>query len=215
MTLPPGVDVFFAVSWGRFDLVVTWQGAVPLAILFSGLLGAMVAIVAIWSARQIDRRKNAADFILQGDKDIRLKRAVKFIRDIDRDPNVSIEKYAHKENAEKYVKETEKIRYILNHYETVAINIKRKIYDENVIKSSDYTIVVRLWRNVWPYIEKVRDEYEYKAAYTEFQWLFRRWKRYWLVRLCEWLFLLFLLFFAAFVLYFFCVFLINVPWQHL
>ena len=176
MALPPGVDVFFAVSWGQTEWVITWQGVVPLAILFSGLLGAGVAIGAIRSARQIARQKNAADFVFQSNNDERLRRAFAFIRKIHFDPDVSVEFYAYKANAEKCPEQAENIRYILNHYESVAVNIKRRIYDEDVIKETDYTLIINLWKGTKPFIEKFRVEYGQETAYQEYETLVDRWK---------------------------------------
>ncbi len=77
---------------------------------------------------------------------------------------------------QKDTRECEHVRYVLNHYERIAIGIQEGIYDEVMLKKASYTSVRKLHDQAKPFIDGVRENESTKTYYQEFEWLVERWK---------------------------------------
>lgn len=122
---------------------------------FTLAAAAVVAFLAIRTSRAIERRKAAAAAVFDGKRDEALTRAIRHIAALhDGDKNMAA--FARKENIDS--EDSMHIRYALNHYEYVSVAIAQDIYDEELIKTSIYSIVTRLYIRTKPYIDEVRKQ---------------------------------------------------------
>ena len=72
-------------------------------------------------------------------------------------------------------KDRKEIIYLLNHFEYVSVGIHKNIYSEPLLKSSQYTTVTTVWKNVEPFVREVRRQKDVPTIYQEFQELAEKW----------------------------------------
>lgn len=95
------------------------------------------------------------------------------IHKIHLDPNSNIEQYAYRINSSS--NEAKAIRYVLNFYEYLAVGIKMRVYNEDILKESMYTTIVMMNDKCHNFIEYVRRDGQ-KTAFMHFECLARSWK---------------------------------------
>lgn len=155
-----------------------WQKLTPIAIIISGLLGSFIAIESIRSAREIARKKAAIDFLTTSQTNELIKDAFYLIVDLHRSHEQEIDKYAYVKDDADHLKTRDNILYLLNNMENMSVAIKEGIYDEQTIKESRYTGVVRTWRMTRRFIYKMREQLELDTLYMEFEGLAERWQEH-------------------------------------
>lgn len=138
------------------------------------LLGIIVAIVSVRSNKITARKKQTADFLFASRTDDKLVEGNKCLADLHASPDVNMKKFASREQL--HTDECANIRYVLNHYERVAIGIQSDIYDENMLKKASYSTVIRLHNQAKPFIDGVRESENVAMYYQEFEWLVHRWQ---------------------------------------
>lgn len=136
-------------------------------------LTALFAAWAVISARQTTRKKNAADVIFNSRSDENLRNGIRTIRRLNLDPDIDISSLAYSNT--KNPDDANSIAYVLNHYEYVAVGLKRKIYDEDILKDSNYTTLIHMYQFCKPYIESVRRINERTTTWCELEKLAKRW----------------------------------------
>ena len=72
-------------------------------------------------------------------------------------------------------KDAQDLRYLLNHFERLSVGIQEKIYDEKMVKKSQYSTFVKTYERSQQFIRGVRKTSP--TAYQEFEWLSLRWQK--------------------------------------
>ncbi|MCV6612656.1 MAG: DUF4760 domain-containing protein [Amphritea sp.] len=139
------------------------------------ILTALFAAWAVISARQMTRKKNAADVIFHSKSDTSLRTGIKTIMRLNSDKDVDISKYAYDSDEERHAAEAGSIRYVLNYYEYIAVGIKRGIYDEKILKDSSYSTMTSMYEFCEPYIQSVRRVNARNTTWCEFERLAKKW----------------------------------------
>jgi hypothetical protein len=136
---------------------------------------AILAWVAIVSARRIERKKAAMELIFEAKKDEELQKALRLIASIH-DGDTSMASFAKRAKIDS--EESKSIRYALNHFESVGVGISHGTYDEKTFKSSQFTTVTRLYDRTKQYIDTIRTEPNGSPThYQEIECLACRWKQ--------------------------------------
>ncbi len=138
-------------------------------------IGIVVAIVSVWSMRVVARKKQTADFLFLSRTDQKLLDGNKLLSELHTSEDKNMRSFACREKID--TDECVHIRYVLNHYERIAIGIQEGIYDEVMLKKASYTSVRKLHDQAKPFIDGVRDSENTKTYYQEFEWLVERWKK--------------------------------------
>lgn len=150
------------------------------------IVGALIAILSVYTARLIAKKKQAADFLLGCRNDDHLLAGLKAIRECDTTGEKTLAYYVTPANAKKAqdtdaAKQDQEtaaaIRYVLNHYENLSIGIQSGIYDESMMRNAVYGIVVATYNRTKPFIAQMRNTHNSATLYQEFQWLANRWTR--------------------------------------
>lgn len=143
----------------------------PGAILISGLVAAIVAIVAIWQQRAIARKRAMIEALLRKnwDRDY-IKIRKEFVR--IRDDRAALLEAAKEENQSG--DDASAIRSILNDYEITALGIKRGILDEAIFKLWCKNTFLTDCEKTRPFIEEIK--LRHRQAFVESQELARKWK---------------------------------------
>ncbi|MCF3479581.1 DUF4760 domain-containing protein [Stenotrophomonas maltophilia] len=139
------------------------------------LVGVMVAVLSVISVRATARRKQSADVIFATRNDELLRKGIRLIREEALHENSNIRKYARAPEAQS--ENAAAIRYVLNHFEYVAVGIRNGIYDEGMFKEASYSTIMEIRRHSETYIADVRTEQKRDTIYQEFCWLCERWKK--------------------------------------
>jgi hypothetical protein len=153
------------------ETFLEWRGATPLAISIS----ALVALWAVVSARDLARKRNAIDLVIQTHRDDRFIKGIDMIRKIHHDETEEINRYAYPERAED--EKAASIRYILNFMEHMSIGIFNGTYDEKIIKETMCSFVVNTWGFVEPYVKQRRSLIGSVTAFAEVEKLAGRWRK--------------------------------------
>lgn len=153
------------------------------------LVGVIVAIVSVLTARSIARKKQSADLLFASRGDVNLQKGYQVIEQyhnngLNAGPNiltfagVSIHLPANATQAQiDQLDELRAIKYVLNHFETVSIGIQAGIYDETMIKNCWCSILLSVHEQTVPLIKGVRTKQKTDSLYQEFDWLVTRWKK--------------------------------------
>ena len=85
------------------QIIIEYPTLLPAAAtIIVGLVVSTIAIIAIASNRNLAKKKNSLDTVLDIKADERLRDSIAVIRAIHLDPQINIEKYAYK-SGEKYL----------------------------------------------------------------------------------------------------------------
>lgn len=137
-------------------------------------IGIIVAVASVWTMRVVARKKQTADFLFLSRTDQKLLDGNKVLSELHASEDKNMRTFACKEKFD--TSECIHIRYVLNHYERIAIGIQEGIYDESMLKKASYSSVRNLHDQAKPFIDGVRDSEKTKTYYQEFEWLVERWK---------------------------------------
>ncbi|MFA6700650.1 MAG: DUF4760 domain-containing protein [Thiomicrospira sp.] len=122
-------------------LLILCEFLSPLAILLSAMIGASVAMWAIFTNRRLARQKNSMDIINSHGKDEDIRLAIKEAGNLKHKVSNDMQMMAHDITGE----ETAHIRKVLNYFESLAVCVEHKIYDDKILKETLYTTVIDLW----------------------------------------------------------------------
>jgi hypothetical protein len=73
--------------------------------------------------------------------------------------------------------EYQAIMKTLNNYEFLATGMRTRAFNETILKRMQYTIVVRDWEALCPFINEFRRQKKVDTLFQEFEWLGKRWKK--------------------------------------
>ncbi|KTB79061.1 DUF4760 domain-containing protein [Pseudomonas syringae pv. syringae] len=72
-------------------------------------------------------------------------------------------------------KEKEAVKYVLNHWERVAVGIVQGIYHEEMLRQSNHSNVVSLYKKAKPFIDAVRYKEQKDTFYRHFEKMALSW----------------------------------------
>lgn len=126
-----------------------------------------VARFAITHQRATAKKDKTIALLMKSLEDDFLKDGVKLLLEVHLDDHNDVAIYASKANSKK--PESLLINNLLNYYENVAIGIKADIYDIEMIKKLQKTMIIRIYEQSKPYIHKVREVANNNNLYIEFK----------------------------------------------
>lgn len=140
------------------------------------IVGALIALWGVLSARQIARRKNSTDVLLCARQDEKYAQGMRTISALHESTSEDINTYALENKKDPKAID---IRYVLNHWEHISVGIQNGIYCEKILKEASGTTVTKLFDKTMIFIETVNKEKPNKPTYyQDFKWLANRWKNH-------------------------------------
>lgn len=141
------------------------------------LVGVAVATWSIFSNRTITRRKQTAEMLLALRSDDKIGDGYKVLRTRHENKGKkSLEQLANpSEENEDELRDADCTRYLLNHWETVAVGIKQGIYCKRILKEAHCTIICNMVNQAEPYIKKVRANTGKNTIWREIELLANEW----------------------------------------
>ncbi len=126
-----------------------------------------VALFAIQKQRDTAKKDKTIVLLMNNLEDRLLKDGIKLLLKVHLDENDDVAIYAnqsHKKDVEFIA-----IRNLLNYYENVAIGVKANIYDIEMIKKSQGTMISHIFKQSQPFINKLREAERNPSLYIEFE----------------------------------------------
>lgn len=139
------------------------------------LCGVVVAISSVLSAKGTARRKQTADLLFGTRSDEELDKGYKRLRTLHDATDDNVRAYSHPDK--RGTDATNEIRYALNHWERISVGITEGIYDERMLRQTNYSNVLTLYEHAEPFIRGVREFSGKDTYYQDLECLVESWKK--------------------------------------
>lgn len=127
----------------------------------------LVAVLAIKHQRATAKKDKTIALLMKDLEDIFLKEGINLLLKIHLDEHDDVAIYANAPNKKK--SEAIAIRNLLNYYENVAVGVKADIYDIEMIKKSQKTMIIHIFNQSKPFISQSRQVENNANLYIEFE----------------------------------------------
>jgi hypothetical protein len=152
-------------------------------ILCGGVIATLIAIRSaknatistITNSRNIAKQTETALMMFHSRTDDMLRAGYKTIRELHGSGGDNIVSYAT-DKAKRASDKNEQIRYVLNHWERIAVCVSHQIYCEEILKDSMYTTVVNVFEQAEPFIRALRKHAGTETIYQDLEKMVIRWK---------------------------------------
>lgn len=158
------------------EILVTFWGVLAMPQISTIILGVGVAVAvrSINMNRLIEREKETVQLLFNARNDDMLSGGMVLLERVHDDPNNNIRAYGKEKKQDP---EAVQIRYVLNHWERIAIAIRRGTYCEKIIKDASCSSLVSIHDQATPMIRAIRESTGKKTYYQELDWLASRWAK--------------------------------------
>lgn len=136
--------------------------------------GVVIALTSVLSAKSTARKKQTADLLFGSRADKELGEGYKCLQKLHNDSGSNIRSLAKK--SRKNSVEANQIRYILNHWERIAVGLRQGIYDEKMLREANWNTVTRMYFQAQAYIDAVREIEKKDTYYQCLEALAKRWE---------------------------------------
>ncbi|MCF5545084.1 DUF4760 domain-containing protein [Pseudomonas salomonii] len=138
------------------------------------LIGVVVAITSIVSNKTTARRKQTADLLFGTRTDKALIEGYHRLRSLHDATDDNVRSYAQPEKRASDA--ANDIRYALNHWERISVGICEGIYDEEMLRKTNYSNVIALFEHAEPFIKGVREVSGKATYYQDLEAMVKRWE---------------------------------------
>jgi hypothetical protein len=163
--------LFVILTTVRFESLYVFLRKNP-ALLFLSIT-ALIAYKSYVGQRHLTVAKNTIEFQTAFHNSKDLKKATKyFVTVISRLTSAQVEGLAEKKRNQEPGPVT--ARELLNSWERVAVAVRVKVYDEEMLFNTYSSFLITVWETLSPYVQKKREENP--KFFVEVQWLAIRWR---------------------------------------
>ncbi|WP_103035999.1 DUF4760 domain-containing protein [Castellaniella caeni] len=136
------------------------------------VLSALAAVAVIYSNGRQARKRATIDLMLHQKNNQQLLEDTRKVWDLA-EQNGTFAALAKDTKS----KECIHILRVLNGYEFVALGIRKRAFDENIYKMSQFSNVMKVWRASDGFIRDVRASENKPTLFQELEWLTSRWEK--------------------------------------
>ena len=140
------------------------------AILFTSVVGGLIALWGIMSHRAIERRRTTLEYLWRNETDHDVIEATKKFVELAKKDHGLIEWATEPQEPSD---EVQKIRLVLNQYELIAIGIQRGIIDYHLYERWARSATIQAWSFAVPFVAALRTRKKNDALYHETEELVR------------------------------------------
>lgn len=131
------------------------------------IVAVFVALYSIYKQRQTAKKDKTIALLMNDLEDSFLEEGIRLLLKVHLDPQDDVAIYANTENKSK--EEAIAISNLLNYYENISVGAKADIYDIEMIKKSQKTMIIGIYEQAKPFITKVRKTDNNPNLYIEFE----------------------------------------------
>ncbi|EMM0296611.1 DUF4760 domain-containing protein [Klebsiella pneumoniae] len=144
-------------------------------------LGVIIAAITIVYNVKTARKVHTSVFLGESRFDVDYKKGLSTMRRIH-ESNKAFRSYMYPSNGQADLTDEEKLEkreiiYCLGFYERMAVSVKRKTYDETMVKEVFYSSVVNNYEISLPLIKAIREKENNSTYFKEYEWMAKRWKK--------------------------------------
>lgn len=163
--------VFLVLSSYKFERVYLFLKANPTLAFLS--ITALMAYKSYFSQRHLAIAKNTIDFQTAFHNSEDVKKATRyFVTVISKLDTTGVEALAKREVSQE--EGSVSAKELLNSWERVAVAVRNKVYDEEMLYNTYSGFLIVIWQTLSPYVHvKRRDN---PKLFVEVQWLALRWR---------------------------------------
>jgi len=143
-----------------------WEQARNLAV----IAGVVVALLSLRTTVSLVRRKQSSDLVFAGRNDEKFIAGIRVFR--SRAAGRIRDLAALESNCD----DAANARYVLNYFEALAVGVRKKIYDEEILYLNYKTTLKHLMDAARPMIVATRRTQNVPSLYCEICWLAGRWQ---------------------------------------
>jgi Domain of unknown function (DUF4760) len=137
------------------------------------IISAIAAVWLIWANYRGDRRRHTVEIAKELVRDREITETKKVMAVLHAQKKGNFARYLDQKDSPEYLA----IMKTLNNYEFLATGIRAGAFDEKIIKRMQYSIAVRDWESLCPFINELRAQTRIDTLFQEFEWMGKRWKK--------------------------------------
>ncbi len=127
----------------------------------------LVASLAILKQRDIAKKDKTIELLMKDLEDDFLTEGLSILREVDGNNRIEDSAKEDKKNSNKAIA----IRNLLNYYEIIGVGVQSDIYDLDMIKDAQKTMIVRIYEQSAPFIKRYRSQYNNNTLWKNFEQL--------------------------------------------
>lgn len=139
---------------------------------FALIISAVAALWLIYSSASGERQRATIDLVVQQRRDQELEAAKLLIRNLHENNTTNFAKFLEDRASCEFTA----ILKVLNNYEFIAAAIRHGALDEKLFKRMQYTVVLKAWGALCPFVFELRKQDRHTTLFQEFQRMAERWK---------------------------------------
>ena len=136
--------------------------------------GVAVAVRSISMSRLIAKQKETVQLLFDARNDEQLAGGLSLLEALHDNLNDNVRSYGKEKKSDP---QAAQIRYVLNHWERIAVAVQAGTYCEKIIKKAACSTFLSLHMQATPMILAIREATGKKTYYQEIDWLAARWNK--------------------------------------
>lgn len=136
------------------------------------LLSAIAAVAVIYFNGRQSRKRATIDLILNQKNNSELRQSTRKVWDLEKE-NGTFAALARDTSSEDCIC----VLRVLNSHDFVALGIRKKAFDENIYKMSQYSNFMKIWNASDGFIREIRTIEKKPTLFQEIEWLANRWEK--------------------------------------
>ena len=137
------------------------------------VISAIAAVAIIWANYRSECRRHTIEVGKELIRDREIAEMRKIIVALHDKEQHNFARYLDNRESPEY----QAIMKTLNNYEFLAIGIRTGAFDEKILKEMYYSILIRDWDALNPFVNELRNQVKVSTIFQEFEWLGKRWKK--------------------------------------
>jgi hypothetical protein len=131
------------------------------------VVAVFVALFSVKKQRETTKKDKTISLLMKDLEDDFLKSGMEVLLDIHNSEDDDVAIYANQKH--KNNEKTHAIRNLLNYYENISVGVAADIYDVEMIKQSQKSMIIAIYERSKPFIISIRKQSQNPNLYIEFE----------------------------------------------
>lgn len=135
------------------------------------MVSAAAALLLLSSSSRGERQRATIDLVVQQRRDPELEAAKLLIRNLHENNTTNFAKFLEDRASREFMA----ILKVLNNYEFIAAAVRQGALDETLFKRMQYTVVLKAWEALRPFVFELRKQDKHVTLFQELQRMAEKW----------------------------------------